>query len=62
MVLVERADRLERRAKAMPSLGEYLAGKGNGSNASRPQSDVPAAGQATASTGTESSHEGAAGT
>jgi hypothetical protein len=31
-------------------LGEYLAGKGNGSNASGPQSDAPAAGQAMTST------------
>jgi len=53
---------LKRRAKALPSLGEYLAGKGNGSGASRPESDAPNAGQATASTEAESSHEGAAGT
>ena len=46
---------LKRRGKAMPSLGEYLAGKGNGSNASGPESDAPAAEQATtASTGAES--------
>jgi hypothetical protein len=51
---------LKRRAKALPSLGEYLAGKSNGSNASRPESDAPAAGQAKASTGVESSPEGAA--
>ena len=53
---------LKRRSKAMPSLGEYLAGKGNGSNASRPQSDEPTEGQATVSTAAESSQEGAAGT
>ncbi|MGD0950570.1 MAG: hypothetical protein ABSA52_24535 [Candidatus Binatia bacterium] len=51
---------LKRRAKAMPSLGEYLAGEGNGSNASRPESDAPTARQVTASTERESSREGAA--
>lgn len=51
---------LKRRGKAMPSLGEYLAGKGNGSNASGPESDAPTAGQARVSTDAESLHEGAA--
>ncbi|MGD0949859.1 MAG: hypothetical protein ABSA52_20820 [Candidatus Binatia bacterium] len=56
---------LKRRAKAMPSLGEYLAtrgGNGGGDAQHRPQSDAPTAGQATASTGADSSQEGAAGT
>jgi hypothetical protein len=56
---------LKRRAKAMPSLGEYLATRGDnggGDAQNRPQSDAPAAGQATASTEAESLQEGAAGT
>jgi hypothetical protein len=53
---------LKRRSKALPSLGEYLAGKDNGSNTSRRESNAPAAGQASVSTGAESSQEGAAGT
>lgn len=53
---------LKRRGKAMPSLGEYLAGKGNASNASQPESDAPATGQAMTSTEAETSQEGAAGT
>jgi len=61
---------LKRRAKTLPSLGEYLAGKGtrppevsgvrDGSSASRPESDTLPAGQATASTEAESSQEGTA--
>jgi hypothetical protein len=42
---------LKRRAKAMPTLAEYLASKGSGGGASGPQNDAAAAGQATASTG-----------
>jgi hypothetical protein len=53
---------LKRRAKALPSLGEYLAGKGNGSSVSRPESDALAAGQAVTSTGPQSSQGGAAAT
>jgi len=56
---------LKRRAKAMPSLGEYLAtrgGNGGGDAQNRPESDAPTAGQATASTGAETLQEGAAGT
>jgi hypothetical protein len=55
---------LKRRAKTVPSLGEYLRGReatgttdGNGA-----QSDEQQGGQAQASTERESSHEGAAGT
>ena len=56
---------LKRRAKALPSLGEYLAtrgGNGGGDAQKRPGSDAPAAGQATASTDAETSREGAAAT
>jgi hypothetical protein len=54
---------LKRRAKALPSLGEYLAGRsgnGAGSDRSRPESDAPTAGQATVSADAESSQAGAA--
>ncbi|MGD0950575.1 MAG: hypothetical protein ABSA52_24560 [Candidatus Binatia bacterium] len=51
---------LKRRVKTMPSLCEYLAARGNGGNASRPESDAATAGQATASTERESPREGAA--
>jgi hypothetical protein len=55
---------LKRRAKAMPSLGEYLTQRSNGTggNTSRPESDAPTAGRPTASTEAESSQEGAADT
>jgi hypothetical protein len=55
---------LKRRAKAMASLAEYLATRGDngtGDAQNRPQSDALAAGQATTSTDAESSQGGAAG-